>query len=73
LETKEIVMNTFAEFEKSVERAVCMFVSLAITTVLVLWAVDARSSLQDAISVSAMNQVAAVVASVEHGSVSQEV
>lgn len=66
-------MNAFVEFEKSVERAVCMFVSLAITTVLVLWAVDARSSLQDAMSASAVNQVAAVVANVAHASPSEEV
>jgi hypothetical protein len=66
-------MSTFADFEKSVARAVCMFLSAAITTVLVLWAVDARSSLGDAMSASAVNQVAAVVANVAHGASSQEV
>lgn len=66
-------MSTFVEFEKSVERAVCMFLSAAITTVIVLWAIDARSSLGDAISASTVNQVAAVVAHVAHGASSQEV
>lgn len=65
-------MNTFVEFEKSVERAVCMFVAVALTSVLVLWAVDARSSLQEAQSASAANQVA-VVAAANHGADAQEV
>jgi TRAP-type C4-dicarboxylate transport system permease small subunit len=73
LEHREIVMKAFVEFEKSVERAVCVFLSVAITTVLILWAVDARSSLEDAMAASVAKQAAVVVAKAAHGSSSEEV
>jgi hypothetical protein len=72
LEHREIVMKAFVEFEKSVERAVCVFLSVAITTVLILWAVEAHSSLQDAMSASAATHAAVAVARADHGSSSEE-
>lgn len=66
-------MNTFVEFEKSVERAVCMFVAAALTSVLVLGALDARSSLHDAMAASAAHQAAVAVAAAHHNVSSQGV